>query len=200
MRHLVSEGAIEGIEINKLTQLQSCYSCEYAKATWKPIKKVHETPCASEFGKEIDLDLWEPSPVLMPGKKEYSVSFTDDHTQWTYVELLHTKDEAFDAYTDFEVWVKTQFRVRSFKRFQTDCGGEYLSHKFNQHLAANGTKQILPCTTLPCIMEWLKGSTVYSWNAPGHSSLKCASQISLGRSSQTHHLVKEQNGNSCTPK
>ena len=56
MRHLVSEGAIEGIEIGKLTQLWSCNSCKYAKATWKPIKKVHETPCASEFGKEIDLD------------------------------------------------------------------------------------------------------------------------------------------------
>ena len=26
----------------------------------------------------------------------------------------------------------------------------------------------LPCRTLPCIMEGLKGSTVYSWNAPGH--------------------------------
>ena len=45
------------------------------------------------------------------------MSFTDDHTWWTHVELLNTKDEAFDAYTDFEVWVKTQFRVRSLKRF-----------------------------------------------------------------------------------
>ena len=33
-RCLVSEGAIEGIKIDKLTQLtQSCDSCEYAKAT-----------------------------------------------------------------------------------------------------------------------------------------------------------------------
>ena len=52
----------------------------------------------------------------MPGKKYY-VLFTDDHTWWTHMELLHMKDEAFDAYTDFEVWAKTQFRVRSFKRF-----------------------------------------------------------------------------------
>ena len=43
-RRLVSERAIEGIEIDKSTQLQSCNSCEYAKATWKPIRKVHEMP------------------------------------------------------------------------------------------------------------------------------------------------------------
>ena len=83
----------------------------------KPIRKVHQTPHASEFGEEIDSDLWGPSPVQASGKKEYYVLFMDDHTQWTHVELLHTKYEAFDAYTDFEVWAKTQFRVRSFKRF-----------------------------------------------------------------------------------
>ena len=53
------------------------------------------------------------------------MSFTDDHTWWTQVDLLHMKDEAFDAYTDFEAWAKTQFRVRSFERFRTDCGGKY---------------------------------------------------------------------------
>ena len=37
MRCLVSEGAIERIEIDKSTQLWSCDSCEYAKATRKPI-------------------------------------------------------------------------------------------------------------------------------------------------------------------
>ena len=103
--------------IHKSTQLRSCDSCEYAKATWKPIRKIQKMPHALEFSKAIDSDLWGPSLVQTPGKKEYYESFTDDHTQWTHVELLHTKDEAFDTYTDFEVWAKTQFRVRSFKRF-----------------------------------------------------------------------------------
>jgi hypothetical protein len=52
------------------------------------------------------------------------VLFTDDHTQWTHVELFHMKDKAFDTYTDFEAWAKTQLRVRSFKRFRPDHGGE----------------------------------------------------------------------------
>ena len=57
MRCLVSKGAIEGIELDKSTQLWSCNSCENVKATWKPIRKICKTPCASEFGKEINLDL-----------------------------------------------------------------------------------------------------------------------------------------------
>ena len=79
-------------------------------------------------GEEINSDLWGPSPVQTPGKKEYYASFTDDHTRWTHVKLLHTKDKVFNAYTDSEAWAKTQFRVRSFKRLRTDHGGKYLSH------------------------------------------------------------------------
>ena len=91
MRHLVSKGAIEGIEIDKSTQLWSCNSHDNAKAVGKPIRKIHKTPRALEFGEEIDLDLWGPSLVQTPGKKEYYVSFTDNYTQWTHMELLHTK-------------------------------------------------------------------------------------------------------------
>ena len=43
-RHLVFEGVIEGMELDKSSQLRSCNSCEYAKATRKPIRKVSEMP------------------------------------------------------------------------------------------------------------------------------------------------------------
>ena len=36
-------------------------------------------PQASEVGKEINLDLWGPSPVQMPGKKEHYASFMDNY-------------------------------------------------------------------------------------------------------------------------
>ena len=90
-----------------------------------------------------------PSLVQTPGKKEYYASCMDNHTRWTHVKLLHTKDEVFNAYTDYEVWAKTQFRVRSFKRLRTDHGGKYFSQKFVQHLATNGTKQILTTHDTP---------------------------------------------------
>ena len=131
-------------------------------------------PQAAEFGKEVTSDLWGPCLVQMPGKQEYYASFMDDHTRWTHVESLHTKDKVFDTYTDFEAWVKTQFRVKNFKRFRTDHGGEYLSQKFNQHLSANGTKQILTMDDTPAyngVAEMLNHVLLECTQAFLHSSV-----------------------------
>ena len=57
-RKMVSDGAIKGIEINPSTMIQSCDSCEYAKATRKPIKKARVEPRASKFGDKIHSDVW----------------------------------------------------------------------------------------------------------------------------------------------
>ena len=79
-KQMVSSGAIEGIDIDLSSTIQSCDSCEYAKATRKPIKKSRETPRASKFGDEIHSDVWGPSPVQTPGRKEFYVSFMDDYS------------------------------------------------------------------------------------------------------------------------
>src|ERR1700722_952988 len=101
VRCLVSEGTIKGLELNKSSKLKTCDSCEYAKATCEPIRKIREMFHASEFGEEINSDLWGLSPVQMLRKKEYYATSTDDHTWWSHLELLHTKDKAFKAYTNF---------------------------------------------------------------------------------------------------
>ena len=75
--------------------------------------------------------------------------FTDDHTRWSHADLLRTKDEAFNAYTDFEAWAKTQIGVRGIKRLRSDRGGEYLSGHFSKHLANNGTTRILTTHDTP---------------------------------------------------
>src|ERR1700678_3771725 len=89
-KQMVSSGAIEGIEIDLASVIQQCDSCEYAKATHKPIKKDCQTPRAAKFGDEIHSDVWGPSPVQTPGHKNYYVSFTDDYTRWTHLQLLAT--------------------------------------------------------------------------------------------------------------
>ena len=66
-RKMVSTGAVKGIEIDPLTTIQFCHSCEYAKAIWKPIRKTCVKPRASNFGDKIHLDIWGPSPVPTPG-------------------------------------------------------------------------------------------------------------------------------------
>ena len=138
-RKMVSNKAITGIEIDSTTSIQQCESCEYAKATRKPIKKIRETPRAAKFGDEIHSDVWGPSPVQTPGRKEYYVSFTDDHTRWTHLQLLGTKDGVFQAYKDFEAWAKLHLGTRAFKVLRSDRKGEYLGKEFDQYLKSQGT-------------------------------------------------------------
>ena len=43
-KQMVSKGAIDGMEVDLSSTIQSCNSCKYAKATCKPIRKSHEVP------------------------------------------------------------------------------------------------------------------------------------------------------------
>jgi hypothetical protein len=148
-KRMVSSGAVKGIEIDPTSSIQDCNSCEYAKATRKPIKKVRETPRATKFGNEIHLDVWGPSPVKTPGHKEYYVSFTDDFSRWTHLQLLATKDGVFQAYKDFEAWARLNFGIKAFKVLRSDRGGEYLGKEFSSYLSSQGTVRKLTVHDTP---------------------------------------------------
>ena len=116
---MVSNGVVEGIEVDLITMTQTCDSCEYAKATQKPIKKAREAPQAANFGDEIHSDVWGPLLVQTPGQKEYYVGFMDDYTRWTHLQLLATKDAVFQAYKSFEAWAKLHHSILTFKVLQS---------------------------------------------------------------------------------
>jgi hypothetical protein len=71
-------------------------------------------------------------------RKEYFVSFTDDHNRWTYLVPMSRKNKAFGCYKQYEAWVETQHSAK-IKQLQTDRGGEYLSGEFTAHLKLKGT-------------------------------------------------------------
>ena len=148
-KKMVSSGTIEGIEVDLTSTLQTCNSCEYAKATQKPIKKFHETPRASKFGDEIHSDVWGPSPIQTPGHKEYYVSLTNDHTHWTHLQLLATKDGIFEAYKDFKAWAKLQFSIPAIKTLHSDRWAKYLGKAFSQHLQSQRTERKLTIHDTP---------------------------------------------------
>jgi transposase InsO family protein len=71
--------------------------------------------------------------------RRYLATFTDGATCFTIIYLLHTKDEALDTYKSYESWTLTQQHCNGIKVLHSNHGGEYLSHAFDQHLAATGT-------------------------------------------------------------
>jgi hypothetical protein len=84
-----------------------CESCKYAKATCKRISKERTTPPAKAFGDEIHTDLWGPSPTSTIGGQRYYVTFTDDFSRYTNLELLKSKDQMLQAYKSFSAWADT---------------------------------------------------------------------------------------------
>ena len=125
-----------------------CESCEWAKGTRKAVKKVRDGERCAAVGDEVHSDLWGPAPVMTIAKKEYYISFTDDHSHYTNVYFLRTKDEAFDFYRIYEAWLSTQYGVR-IKCLNSDRGGEYMSDEFSDHLKKAGMTRRLTVHDTP---------------------------------------------------
>lgn len=83
-----------------------------------------------------------------PGRKEYYISFTDGHTQWTHLQLLAIKDGVFQAYKNFEAWSKLHFSIQMFK-FLPSLRGEYLGKEFSSYLTSQGTTKRLTVHDIP---------------------------------------------------
>ena len=148
IRTLVRQGAVTGINLTDDGRAISCESCEYAKTTRKVIRKEREEPLADAFGDEIHSDVWGPSPTTTLGRRNYYITFTDDHTRYTRLTLIRTKDEALDAYKAFASWAETQHGTR-IKRLRSDRGGEYTGENFTRFLKEQGTERRLTTHDTP---------------------------------------------------
>ncbi len=137
-KFLVDKGLILGIELDPDSRPTVCESCEWAKGQRKAIRKERATERAAAVGDEIHSDIWGPSPVESINRKRYYISFTDDHSRFTHVYFLSSKDQAFRAYVEVEAWYLTQLGIQ-LKCLHTDRGGEYLSAEFSNHLKLMGT-------------------------------------------------------------
>ena len=149
VKKLAENSLVAGVRVDiSLGEPVFCESCVYAKATCKPVLKEREGNQATEFGKEVHLDLWRPSPVTTLCSHHYYVSFTDDKTRLTYLHLLKHKSDTLDAYKDFEANCKTQHKA-NVNVLHSDRGGEYTGKEFVMHLKWNGTKQKLTVHDTP---------------------------------------------------
>ena len=148
IRDLIRANAATGLHPIDLHSPISCDSCEHAKATRKIIRKSTINPRAQAFGDEVHTDVWGPAPVKTIGGRRYYITFTDDHSRFTKIELLRTKDEAFAAYKAFAAWAKTQHGV-IIKRLRSDRGGEYTSGEFTTFLKSQGTERRLTTHDTP---------------------------------------------------
>ena len=88
---MIKDNLVDGVKLNKSSDIRSCDSCEYAKAHRKPSQKEQDLLHASNLGEEIHSDVWGLAPVQAINGREYYSSFTDDYSQYTHLYLLCTK-------------------------------------------------------------------------------------------------------------
>ncbi len=109
---------------------------------------MREGERATKIGEEVHSDLWGPAPVATLGGRCYYITFTDDCARLTQLHLLKSKDEAYQAYKEFEAWLETQLGARV-KTLHSDHGREYLGKEFVLHLKESGTTQKLTVHDTP---------------------------------------------------
>ncbi len=73
------------------------------------------------------------------------MTFTDDHTRFTRLMLLKSKDEMLEVYKSFAVWAQTQHGVR----LRSDRRGEYMGKAFTKFLKSQGTERRLTTHDTP---------------------------------------------------
>src|SRR6267142_598588 len=145
---MIRSGALEGVELTDDGPMATCETCKQAKATRKQIRKEREAPLTDAVGAETHTDLWGPSPTPSMGGRRYYVTFTDDHSRYSSLTVLRTKDETLEAYKAYAAWIYTQHSVR-IKRLRSDRGGEYTGNEFTKFLAEQGTERRLTTHDTP---------------------------------------------------
>ena len=143
LRFLASTGTLGDLQTHKISD---CSGFKLAKFSTLPFNRSTSYSIAP-----FDLvhsDVWEPSPIATKGGSRYYVSFIDDHTRFCWVYLMKHRSNFFDIYTNFRALVKTQHSA-VIKCFRCDLGGEYISNKFCDLLALDGTIHQTSCKDTP---------------------------------------------------
>ena len=135
---MIAKGSITGLNINPQSKPKFCLACTQGKMSRKPIPKERISERSKTYGHIIHTDLWGPAQVQSLGGKSYYVSYTDDYSRETKIIFLAKKSDTYQSYLDYEAWVEKQRNV-PIKALQSNCGGEYLSKAFDQHLKKKGT-------------------------------------------------------------
>jgi hypothetical protein len=144
---LICHNIIKGMKITD-DNFTSCNSCNYAKTTHKPIKAEHVVALATTFREEVHSDVWGPLPLNSLGGQRYYITITDDYSQYTWAQLLKTKDKAIVAYKAFAAWAWTQHRA-TICHLQSDHRGDYTRKVFTKFLQEQGMEQWLTTHDMP---------------------------------------------------
>ena len=115
-----------------------CDACALGKQHRAPFPQA--TTYRAEHGLDlVHTDLCGPITPASPGGKQYFLLVVDDHSRYMWLELLKTKDEAFECFKKVQVMAEAEGRCK-LRAFRSDRGGEFNSIEFRKYCEEIGVK------------------------------------------------------------
>ena len=97
-----------GLNLDMSSEASFCDTCAKAKLMCKPVPQEHTSAHVTNIGEKIHSDMQGPATPQRHYRKEYFISFTDDHSHWSCVEPMSCKGEALTQYKNYEAWLKNK--------------------------------------------------------------------------------------------
>ncbi|GJV50315.1 retrotransposon protein, putative, ty1-copia subclass [Tanacetum coccineum] len=110
---------------------EKCKSCISRKMARKPFP--HQVERAKDLLGLIHTDVCGPFRTVSSEGVNYFITFTDDFSHYGFVYLMKHKHEVFETIKVFQNEVENQLG-KKIKAIRSDREGEYLSHKFVNHM------------------------------------------------------------------
>jgi hypothetical protein len=126
---------------------QVCSDCLAAKQARKPFPRTARWH-ATEKLSLVYVDLCGPIVPATAGGNKYFMLLVDDHSRWTHVYLLKSKDQAVEAFVKYKAEVENFSECR-IKTLRSDRGGEFLAGLFAGVCEQAGIKRQLTAPYTP---------------------------------------------------
>ena len=115
IKRLVNEGVLSSLD---LTDFETCLDCIKGKQTNKSKKGATRSKHMLEI---IHTDIC--CSDMEGSDSKYFITFIDDYSHYMYLYMLHSKDEALEAFKVFKAEVEKQYG-KQVKIVRSDRGGE----------------------------------------------------------------------------
>jgi Integrase core domain/GAG-pre-integrase domain len=128
------------VVLNKLLSLKyldnsACDIYRFSKQIRLPF--TLSTSKTLNFFELVHSDVWGPPPITSYNNFCYYVIFIDDFSRTTWVYLLTSKDEVFQRFLEFIIFLENQYNT-TIKIFRFDNGIEYVNKTFSNYFQQKG--------------------------------------------------------------
>ena len=127
--------------------ITECETCLRTKFTNKVNYNTNNSNNFQYLSK-VTSDLCGPITPLTYNNYRYFITFLDKATRYLEVELLRTKDEAYNSFYNFKQRAENNKDNHKIRIYATDNGREFVNNKFKKILLESGIKhQLSPAYT-----------------------------------------------------